>query len=90
MPESKHRRKGRRRPRPRDVAGPPVNPKPSPRWVPATGVTLLAVGVLTILLGYIPAIARVTQDLPGLGSNWSLVVGFVLLVGGFGFLTQWR
>lgn len=90
MPESKHRRKGKRRPRPRDVAGPPVNPKPSPRWVPVTGVGLLGLGVAVILLGYIPAIAEQTARLPALGSNWSLVLGFVLLIAGFGFLTQWR
>lgn len=90
MPESKHRRKGKRRPRPRDVSGPPVKPKPSPRWVPATGLGLLGLGVLVILVGYIPAVTDLTAGLPGLGSNWSLVVGFVLLIGGFGFLTQWR
>lgn len=90
MPESKHRRKGKRRPRPRDVAGPPSNPPPSPTWVPATGATLLVVGLLAILLGYIPAVTPLTSNLPGLGQNWPLVIGFVLLVAGLGFLTRWR
>lgn len=90
MPEPKHRRKGKRRPRPRKAQGPPVKPEPSPPWVPATGAALLGLGVAVIVVGYIPAVARLTRGLPALGSNWSLIAGFVFLVGGFGFLTQWR
>ncbi|MBW3659719.1 MAG: cell division protein CrgA [Actinobacteria bacterium] len=90
MPESKHRRKNKVRPRPRHVEEPVHKPQPSPTWVPATGVTLLLVGVLIIILGYIPAVAdRLGGSVP-LGSNLPLVVGFVLLSIGFGFLTRWR
>ncbi len=91
MPKSKHRRKNKVRPRPRNVEGPVKKPPPSPTWVPATGATLLILGVIVILLGYLPAVGRWTSaHLPGLGSNWPLVGGFVLLTAGFGFLTRWR
>ncbi len=90
MPESKHRRKNKNRPRPRHVEEPVHKPTPSPTWVPATGVTLLIVGVLVIILGYVPAIQDLTTGWPPLRSNWPLVGGFVLLSVGFGFLTRWR
>ncbi len=90
MPESKHRRKNKARPRPRHVNPPPKNPEPSPTWLPVTGVSLLGVGVLIILLGYLPAVQEITRDLPGLQSNWTLVSGFALLIAGFMLLTRWR
>ncbi len=90
MPESKHRRKNKNRQRPRHVAPPQSGPPPSSPWVPRVGVGLLLVGVLVILLGYVPSVQRVLQDLPSLGPSWTLVVGFVLLSAGFGVLTRWR
>lgn len=90
MPKSKHRRKGRSRPRAHETAPPEKNPEPSPTWVPAVGVGLLVTGVLVILLGYLPPINNAISTWPGLGGNWGLVVGFVLLAGGFGFLTRWQ
>lgn len=90
MPESKHRRKGRQRPRPSRNEVPEPNPEPSPTWVPATGVTLLVVGVLVILLGYLPPVSEAMAGWPLLSSNWGLVGGFVLIVAGFGFLTRWQ
>ena len=91
MPESKHRRKNKSRKR-KHQKRPVKNPEPSPPWVPRLGVTLLLVGVLVILLGYVPAVreARFIAGLPWLGANWSLVGGFILLTAGFGVLTQWR
>lgn len=91
MPESKHRRKNKRRRRPRHEA-PQKAPEPSPPWVPRLGVGLLLVGVVVILLGYVPAVrtAGWVQALPWIGANWTLVGGFVLLTAGFGVLTQWR
>lgn len=85
MPESKHRRKGKHRPRPRQVEGPKKNPEPSPTWIPATGAALLGLGVLVILFNYFAEYSG-----PVLGANFLLVLGFVLLAAGFGFLTQWR
>lgn len=91
MPESKHRRKNKSRKR-KHQKQPSKNPEPSPPWVPRVGVGLLLVGVLLILLGYVPAIrtASFVQGLPWLGANWTLVGGFVVLTAGFGVLTQWR
>jgi len=85
VPESKHRRKGKYRPRPRQVEGQKTNPTPSPPWVPGIGAGLLGLGVLVILLGYFTEIQG-----PVFGPNFMLIVGFVFLALGFGFLTQWR
>ena len=79
MPESRHRRKGQVRPRPREIAPPPVRRKRSPMWVPIVGGTLVGGGVLTIILNYI-----LWQR------NVFLVGGFAVLAVGFIFLTQWR
>lgn len=81
MPESRHRRKGKTRPRPKDVSGPPVKPKPSPTWVPVTGVGTILAGVAIIIVNYLPGLIE---------NNLFLVVGFVLMAVGFGFLTKWR
>lgn len=91
MPESKHRRKNKSRKR-KHQKRPPKNPEPSPPWVPRLGVGLLLLGVVLILLGYVPAIQRSAflQSLPWFQHNWTLVGGFILLTGGFGVLTQWR
>lgn len=90
VPESKHRRKNRKRARPRNVTPPQSAPPPSPPWVPRLGVGLLLLGVLVIILGYIPVVQEALAGLPALGSNWTLVAGFLLLAGGFGVLTRWR
>lgn len=90
MPQSKHRRKGRNRPRAYQSAPPAKNPTPSPPWVPKVGVTLLVVGVLVILLGYLPAVQNWLATLAPFFGNWGLVVGFVLLLTGFGFLIRWQ
>ncbi len=81
MPQSRHRRKGRSRPRPAAVEGPLTKPKPSPPWVPITGVTLILLGVVVVIVNYIPGLIE---------SNIVLVGGFVLIAAGFVFLTQWH
>ena len=91
MPKSKHRRKGHVRKRESQLAPPPKNPPPSPGWVPVTGTTLLVVGLVVILAGYmVEPLQRLTSDWPVLGANWPLGLGFVLLIAGFGLLTRWR
>jgi hypothetical protein len=90
MPESKHRRKNKARPRAHETAPPPKNPPPSPTWIPATGLTLLVLGVVIIIAGYFPVVQNLTGRTPVLGGNVTTVVGFVLLTGGLGFLTRWR
>jgi hypothetical protein len=90
MPKSKHRRGGRNRPREYATHAPERKPEPSPPWVPVTGGVLVTLGVLTVLLGYLPFMADLTRSLPVLGANWSLVGGFALMIVGFGFLMRGR
>jgi hypothetical protein len=87
MPESKHRRSGKNRPREHQTHAPEKKPAPSPPWVPATGAALLVLGVLIILAGYL--FGDVLR-LPILEQNTGLVIGFLTLTVGFGFLTRWR
>jgi hypothetical protein len=90
MPKSKHRRKGKARPRAYQTSPPAKNPDPSAPWVPIASTVLLVAGVLVILIGYLPDVSDRLAALPLLGSNWALVVGFVMLSIGFLFLTRWR
>jgi hypothetical protein len=87
MPKSKHRRKGTVRKRAYQKAPPPKNPTPSAPWVPATGVGLLVGGVAVVLVGYL---VDFTARWPLFGQNWGLVLGFLLIIVGFVFLTRWR
>jgi len=88
MPESRHRRSGKNRPRAYQTHEPERRPTPSPTWVPATGATLLVLGVLVIIASNLPGVNL--SSLPVLGANWGLVGGFILMGAGFGFLTRWR
>jgi hypothetical protein len=91
MPQSKHRRKGQVRKRPTRNAPPKRNPPPSAPWIPYVGVSMLVSGLLIILAGYVVTpLQELTNDWIWFGENWPLAFGFALLVGGFGFLTQWR
>lgn len=74
MPKSRSRR-------PTYVPPAPPKPKPSPRWVPPVGLALIVLGIILILLNYVTALP---------GGNWNLIVGFVLMAGGLGVLSQWR
>lgn len=91
MPQSKHRRKGRNRPRPRTIERQREEPRPSasPPWVPRLGGGLIGIGVLVIILGYLDPVQRLTADLP-FAPNFPLVFGFGLLTVGFLVLTRWR
>lgn len=90
MPKSKHRRKGRSRPRAYQKAPPVKHPDPSPRWIAATGVGLLVGGVAIIILGYLPVVADRVATWPPLGPNNFLILGFLVMIAGFVFLTRWR
>jgi hypothetical protein len=90
MPKSKHRRGGKNRPRAHQIHAPERKPDPSPPWVPMVGGGLLVGGVAIILLGYLPAVQEVTTTWIWPGSNWGLLVGFLVLSIGFGVLTRWR
>ncbi|HEX9767253.1 MAG TPA: cell division protein CrgA [Nitriliruptorales bacterium] len=90
MPQSKHRRKGKQRPRPKRVEPQKVNPPPSPPWVGPVGGTALVAGVVVIIIGYLEPVSNFTNDWPLLGPNTLLVLGFLILVGGFLTLIRWR
>lgn len=65
----------------------PPNPRgggPSPRWVPIVMLGLIALGVLVIFLHYVNLL------LPGGDSNWWLLGGLGLILGGIVTATQYR
>ena len=71
---------GRRRARP--AVQTPPKPPPSPAWVPALGLVLIALGVVVILANYL------VEALPGGG--WSLFAGVALIGAGLIVLSGWR
>ena len=54
----------------------PKQVRVSPRWVPILILSLLLLGVVMIIINYLGV-------LPGGASNWYLLVGLGLIVGGF-------
>jgi hypothetical protein len=91
-PKSEHADKsGRTTPAQTGRYTPPVPQeyKVSPRWVPVVMFVLLGLGILIILLNYVgivPAIGPLPDDT----SNWYLLIGLVLILGGIITATQWR
>jgi len=66
---------------------PPVTRKqdmPSPMWVPVLMFALLGVGIIVIVLNYVSLMPG------GAVSNWYLVLGLVLILGGIITATQFR
>jgi cell division protein CrgA len=61
----------------------PAKPKPSPRWVPPLGLGLIILGVVLIIVQY-----SFTGLLPTGG--WTILIGFAVMAGGLGVLSQWR
>lgn len=60
----------------------PPKPKPSPRWVPVSGISLIALGCLLLILVYM---------IPGFpGGNLNLIIGFFMMAGGLILLSRWR
>jgi Cell division protein CrgA len=60
--------------------------KPSPRWFAALMVGLLIAGLAWVVAYYI---TQGEYPIPGIG-DFNLLVGFGVLLTGFGMLTRWR
>jgi cell division protein CrgA len=65
----------------------PPKPKPSANWVAPVFVSLLAFGLVYLLLFYAHLLPWGDQD--GLG-NYNLLIGFVPLIVGLLLATRWR
>jgi len=76
MPVSKSKRR-------KYTPPPKPKPKPSPKWVPVLMVTLLGLGVLDLVLYYLGLLPFNN------GVVW-LIVGFLLIAGGFVTGVFWR
>jgi hypothetical protein len=87
---SKPRESGRTTPPPGRYTAPvPKEFKVSPRWVPVVMLVLLGLGILIILLNYV-GIVPGFGPLPDDTSNWYLLIGLVLILGGIITATQWH
>jgi hypothetical protein len=84
MPESKGRPKQRSRV-PVDPAKEAM-PTASPRWLVPVMLTSFLLGLLWIVVYYIVPNMPLISDLGG----WNLVIGFALIMVGFGLSTRWR
>jgi hypothetical protein len=77
MPQSKSKRS-------RYTPPPPKKAEPSPLWVPAAMATCLILGLLVIVTNYL-------NLLPGANTeNRYLLLGILLISGGFGLATNYR
>jgi hypothetical protein len=68
----------------RYTAPTPKTKKRSPLWVPVAMFTFLGCGILVIMLNYLGLLPG------GEAQNSDLILGLVLLVGGFVMSTQYR
>lgn len=82
MPESRVRKKAAFTPPPAK-AGPP---KPNPRWFVPLMLAFLLIGLAWIVVFYITQTQYPVPDI----RNWNLVIGFGILLLGFGMTTRWR
>lgn len=81
MPESRSRKK--------PAYVPPPEGKPSkgnPPWLVPTMVGLMLLGLVWVVVTYI---TQTAWPVPGIG-NFNLLIGFVLIIAGFGLTTRWR
>ena len=81
MPKSRVRAKAAYTPPPTRSARKRV----SPAWVPALMVGCFLLGIVWITIFYVTG-----GDLPVNIGNWNLLIGFGLIIAGFGISTQWR
>ncbi len=82
MPESRVRKKAAFTP----PAGKTGARKPNGRMFLPVMLGLLIVGLLWIVVFYV---SQTSYPVPKIG-NWNLVIGFAILLTGFGMTTRWR
>lgn len=81
MPESKPRKK------PAYVPPPAAKvEKGNPPWLVPTMLGLMIAGLLWVVVTYI---SQTEYPIPGIG-NGNLLIGFALIITGFGLTTRWR
>jgi len=81
VPESRSRKK------PAYVAPPAKSaPQTNPGWLVPVMLTLMVLGLVWIVITYI---TQSKFPIPGI-SQWNLLIGFVLIITGFGLTTRWR
>lgn len=82
MPESRSRKKA--------TSTAPVarstTPQASPRWYAPVMVALFVVGLAYIVTFYL---SQQQYPVPAIG-RWNIVVGFAVIMAGFGMATRWR
>ncbi len=82
MPESRVRKTTPFTPPPARAAA----VKPNPRWFVPVMLGLMVLGLLWVVVYYI---SQTAYPIPKI-TNWNLVIGFGLLLTGFGMTTRWR
>ena len=82
MPESRVRKQASFTPPPAKGA---VR-KPNPRWWVPVMLGLMVVGLLWVVVYYI---SQTAYPIPHI-EHWNLLIGFGLLLVGFGMTTRWR
>jgi hypothetical protein len=60
--------------------------KPNPRWYAPLMLGLMVLGLVWVVVFYI---TQTAYPIPKIG-NWNLVIGFGVLLAGFGMTTRWR
>jgi hypothetical protein len=84
MPESKGR--GTPKPQPPPAATKKAVPTSSPRWLVPVMLGCFILGLLWIVAYYIAPGMPVLSEL----GRWNMVIGFGLIMVGFGLSTKWR
>ena len=69
--------------RPSSVA---ASRKPSPRWLPVTGVALIVFGIAWLVVYYLSE----TNYPVATWGYWNLAIGFGGMVGSLALLSRWR
>jgi hypothetical protein len=65
-----------------------ANVKPNPPWFLPVMLGLMLLGLIWIVIFYVTA-GNARLPIPALG-NMNLLVGFLLIIAGFGMTTRWR